>query len=329
MAFIPAGEFLAGWDNGEPDERPERLDFTPGYCVDMYEYPNEKGATPLEAPSYYDAEKLCAAQGKRMCTEFEWERACRGPRATVFTEAQKYVAGDCNLNAKGAVPSGSFASCTNGFGVYDMTGNLWEWSSGTYSEESPTPIIKGGSYQKGPLFSPCYARFTETPDTTSQGDGFRCCADAAQDKNAAAYEKTCPGPRPQTWARKQVLALKRDSDVKEIFYIDTTEQKAIPFSAKAVIIRKDTAQTMSFQTVNGKEKNETNDIDAAKALELINSYKSQIAREQNGNALPSPQCFKCSGTCIYDFGGIESWVGGAGDLAQSFFSEPLISGAGK
>ncbi len=46
------------------------------YCIDVYEYPNKKGARPPVMVDWYDAMGLCAAKGKRLCYEAEWVAAC-------------------------------------------------------------------------------------------------------------------------------------------------------------------------------------------------------------------------------------------------------------
>ncbi len=49
------------------------------YEIDLYEYPNRKGEPPLLTKSWFEAARLCADQGKRLCSSAEWEHACQGP----------------------------------------------------------------------------------------------------------------------------------------------------------------------------------------------------------------------------------------------------------
>ena len=51
------------------------------FCIDRYEHPNVPGGQPTACLIYADAERLCAAEGKRLCTPQEWETACVGTRA--------------------------------------------------------------------------------------------------------------------------------------------------------------------------------------------------------------------------------------------------------
>ena len=84
MAWVPPGVLLAGT---APDKTPriaeEELPGTPiqlnGFYIDLLAYPNEPGAIATTNVSREDAAHLCEAKGKRLCTEYEWERACKGP----------------------------------------------------------------------------------------------------------------------------------------------------------------------------------------------------------------------------------------------------------
>src|SRR5262249_55149147 len=53
------------------------------FCVDVYEYPGGK-TIPRTSVSYEEADKLCQSRGERLCTELEWERACRGKGGVSF-----------------------------------------------------------------------------------------------------------------------------------------------------------------------------------------------------------------------------------------------------
>ena len=125
-------------------ERPLSTGGTATYEMDVYEYPNQRGATPLLAESWFGAARLCASQGKRLCSPVEWENACRGPEGGEYSSSDdpddlpasfgrrfcnwpgSAVAGDQPLETDLAA-SGSFPNCSSSAGAYDLVGNVQEW----------------------------------------------------------------------------------------------------------------------------------------------------------------------------------------------------------
>ncbi len=116
------------------------------YEIDVYEYPNQLGVDPLIVDDWFEASALCREQGKRLCSSLEWTYACRGPEANPYSSVddpeslpEQYGLRFCNGVGSGlaserpgfdeVVPSGSFPNCSSSTGVYDMTGNAFEWLS--------------------------------------------------------------------------------------------------------------------------------------------------------------------------------------------------------
>jgi len=161
------------------------------------------GMVPQGYVSRDQAEAACAASGKRLCGEDEWMTACRGdpPRAfpygnarergacndsgisplrVFYAEAEMYQSKPMNDPRLNQQPntlarSGAFGRCTNGFGVFDMVGNLHEWVM------SRRPTFRGGYYQDTHLNGDGCA-YRTTAHQASYHDystGFRCCADPA------------------------------------------------------------------------------------------------------------------------------------------------------
>lgn len=120
------------------------------YQIDVYEYPNRKGEPPLLA-NWFEAAVLCAEQGKRLCQPAEWENACRGKDMRRYSSLNDPATlsglGDFGIrfcNTDGSfysfldpnntdieseiAPAGSFLNCHPGNGVYDMIGNVREWT---------------------------------------------------------------------------------------------------------------------------------------------------------------------------------------------------------
>ena len=116
------------------------------YEIDAYEYPNAKGERPQSA-SFFQAARLCAAEGKRLCSPSEWRTACQGDQMRSFSSTDDLTAYDsrdhfgvrfCNVPGSAfshfssdptaqLVPSGSFPNCGSATGVFDLTGNMDEW----------------------------------------------------------------------------------------------------------------------------------------------------------------------------------------------------------
>jgi formylglycine-generating enzyme len=169
------------------------------FCIDQFEYPNERGALPVVMSSWRDAKAKCEAQGKRLCTEAEWTLACEGPERLPFPYGYARDAGACSIDKKSPhvkesrlfnpttrddevarldqrEPSGSRDTCVSAYGVYDLTGNVDEW----VRNESGRPhqsALKGGNW--GEYRNAC------RPATRGHDEGFyyyqtgfRCCQEA-------------------------------------------------------------------------------------------------------------------------------------------------------
>lgn len=170
------------------------------YCIDRFEYPNQKGAYPVISVSFYEASDLCAETGKRLCDEAEWTFACEGEEAQPYPYGYVRDPGACIVDQNwkpynetamrprdGAaamgevdrlwqgVASGSQPRCRSPFGIYDMTGNVDEWTRSVREGERPS-ILKGGYW--GPVRTRCRpSTRSHDENHTFYQQGFRCCAD--------------------------------------------------------------------------------------------------------------------------------------------------------
>ena len=163
---------------------------------------SKKGVFPQGYISRNEAEAACKDAKKRLCTDDEWLTACRGKKATKFPygedrkdaycndhglsplnkffgdkpDGEKYGASAMNdprLNqmAGGLAKTGSHAKCKNAFRVYDMVGNLHEWtadSGGTF---------RGGYYLDTKINGEGCDYKTTAHNSTyhDYSTGFRCC----------------------------------------------------------------------------------------------------------------------------------------------------------
>lgn len=158
------------------------------FCMDTYEYPNEKGTLPVTELTWYEASKLCSKQGKRLCSYREWKTACAGPQGLTYPYGNEYRKGVCNDGAVSdggrILPSGESESCVSGYGVYDISGNIWEWVSDRYEPgtvegvDHETRGVQGGSANSADTEElACNTPVIEQPDTVYEYAGFRCCVD--------------------------------------------------------------------------------------------------------------------------------------------------------
>jgi len=156
---------------------------------------------PVVHVSWHDASAYAAWCGKRLPSEAEWERAARGGLVQAA-----YPWGDelrpegqhrCNI-WQGRFPDidtgddGYIGTCPvdafepNGHGLYNMSGNVWEWCADRWGPDEqhdadPARLIRGGSYLCHASYCNRYrvsARHHNHPASTTGHMGFRCAADA-------------------------------------------------------------------------------------------------------------------------------------------------------
>ncbi len=174
------------------------------FCIDEYEYPNQKGAHPPWMVSWYDGQATCESLGKRLCYESEWVSACEGPNKTPFPYGYARDNTKCNVDNTWIKPqldalyarddlvrqkevsrldqsaaSGALPGCVSGFGVHDLTGNFDEWVTADHrhDDKSEWAALKGGAW--GHVRNACRPVTTShPPDFTYYFIAFRCCHDA-------------------------------------------------------------------------------------------------------------------------------------------------------
>jgi formylglycine-generating enzyme required for sulfatase activity len=186
----------------------ERLDRIRGANWQNPGFPQDE-MHPVINVSWADAQAFCDWAGVRLPTEQEWEYAARNKGQKI-----RYAWGnDAPADAKGGnvgdisgaqllrlkmffndyndgfvftAPVGKFAP--NGLGLYDMTGNVWEWNADLYREflgstppkreYSTLPMevsrtLRGGSWDDGPVYSRCTERAGQNPTFSYPLIGFR------------------------------------------------------------------------------------------------------------------------------------------------------------
>lgn len=178
---IPAGSFKAGSPCASvPRVTSEELEaetVTLGeFSIDVFPYPNDPQAAPRTDVTREEAAALCAAQNKRLCTELEWERACKGPAGTSYEYGATYSPKSCAAEAL-PLPDRR-PRCVSGFGVKDMHGLVWEWTASAWGRGTSGNLatIRGGPARAGALQARCQNGQGRPPETSSKEIGFRCCS---------------------------------------------------------------------------------------------------------------------------------------------------------
>ena len=166
MVDVAAGAFLMGCDACDADEAPRHMVMLSVYAIDRTEVTQEAYAacatctppsanyTPTTTPllpvsnvTWDQAVAYCAAVGKRLPTEAEWEKAARG------TDGRTYPWGEttttpCNYAniescATGVVVVGQRPAGASPYGALDLAGNLWEWTHDYYAATAYSTVTIG------------------------------------------------------------------------------------------------------------------------------------------------------------------------------------------
>ena len=250
LSCVPGGSFVRGSDVGPEHSRPKALVWLQTYYMDIYEVTHAEykacekaGECPVAGPRYndydrpkqpitgvswYDAVAFCKARGKHLPTEAEWEKAARGPDGAQFpwgdepATCERAIIKDergrsCGVKKRGpeADKGRTFevgARPPGVYGLYDMSGNSWEWvadwASPSYAAcgaacegtdpkgpcggAEPCPghrqkVVRGGSwYWEAALATAIYRRTHFPKNRPYHHFGFRC---AASPEEAAALAK--------------------------------------------------------------------------------------------------------------------------------------------
>ncbi len=146
-------------------------------CVDAYEFPNKHGEKPHNMVSQDAASRFCVSVGKRLCSIDEWQAACKGNSNSRYPYGSTYNQTKCATDLKSAKEpgrSGFKEHCRSWHGMYDMSGNVWEWTS-TPAQREGLFLVAGGAWNTQNKSSCTETSYSFYPQNEYPFVGFRCC----------------------------------------------------------------------------------------------------------------------------------------------------------
>ncbi|MEZ4865409.1 MAG: SUMF1/EgtB/PvdO family nonheme iron enzyme [Caldilineaceae bacterium] len=214
--YIPAGEFMMG--SGEEDtlaqgdEKPQHPVYVDAFWIMQTEVTNEhyqrcvdaNGCTepnnsrwddpayaerPVTNVTWTQANAYADWMDGQLPTEAQWEKACRGPDNSIYPWSNEPPTAErlnFNNNVRGTKEVSSYTAGT--YGLYDMAGNVWEWTADWYNkeyyqssldrnpmgpEEGILRTLRGGSWLNSEINVRCASRNWSDPDFVSDSRGFR------------------------------------------------------------------------------------------------------------------------------------------------------------
>jgi formylglycine-generating enzyme required for sulfatase activity len=240
MIPIPAGEFLMGSDpkqdqRAEDREQPQHTLYLPDYYlaqtpVTNAQYqafveatahrtpqhwqnglpPHGKADHPVVHVSWFDALAYCRwlaeVTGKptRLPSEAEWEKGARGDDGRLYPWGNQWNAQCCNTQESAlddTTPVGAYPQGASPYGLLDMVGNVWEWTSSLWGKEMKEPefgypydpidgrenleagrgvmrVLRGSAFYYNAVYSRSAYRVRSYPDYRVRTRGFRVCMSA-------------------------------------------------------------------------------------------------------------------------------------------------------
>ena len=169
MVLVPAGPFVMGNNNefydNDNDEKPRHVVNLPPFFMDIYPVTNEdykafvdvtdhrhpqywskagvippgKEQHPVTGVDHMDAMAFAAWQGRRLPTEQEWEKASRGANALRWPWGNVFDKSKANVGLRKTTPVDAHPDGCNAYGLCEMAGNVWEWTSTWYAPYPDAP----------------------------------------------------------------------------------------------------------------------------------------------------------------------------------------------
>jgi formylglycine-generating enzyme required for sulfatase activity len=157
-------------------------------------YPAGAARKPVSMVSWEDADSYARWAGKRLPTEFEWEAAAAGTSGRIWPWGNRWVSNEANTRESGEGKSadvGSHPFDISEFGIYDMAGNVSEWTQDWYQSYPGNrrkekeygeryKVLRGGSSRASKDFASAQFRARLPTGFRSDDLGFRCARSAKE-----------------------------------------------------------------------------------------------------------------------------------------------------
>ena len=234
------GTALANSEHAKLDEAPMHVRFLEAYHIEQYPVTNaeyaafvqetkhpppphwkngdfspEEASLPVVHVSWHDSAAYAQWAGKRLPTEAEWEKACRGPDGRIYPwgnifvpdepESSETPAETSQILTTHLTPAGVRPTAASPYGVGDAAGNVWEWTADWYQPypdskrqtfkqrmDDKHKALRGGSWLEvrdgtAERYFRCANRLHAPPDYTAGNIGFRCVRDVPSEQAESVH----------------------------------------------------------------------------------------------------------------------------------------------
>jgi formylglycine-generating enzyme required for sulfatase activity len=216
FALLPAGSYVAGSPATEAGHQQDEVLYPVAIARPFYMATHEvtqgqwaaimnpaaalhpaTAVLPVVNVSWHDARRFLDRLNAgrpwrlRLPSEVEWEYACRAGTTTAYSTGPFLSTADANYNGdfplpgqaagenrRQVTPVGSFPP--NAFGLFDMHGNVWEWTNDGYDEKRK--VIRGGSWRFNADSARCALRYTHEPQDAGDSLGLRLVRDVLKEE---------------------------------------------------------------------------------------------------------------------------------------------------
>jgi serine/threonine protein kinase len=187
MLYIPSGPVIMGRLNQEDlsiasqSEPLAKVKQVGAFYIDRFEYPNRlkdadgQDQLPVAKANWQSASDACSEQGKRLCTEQEWEKACKGPGNWIYSYGDTYDQDMCGGGVDEKYSIGERDTCVSGYGVWGMSGGPREWTNTEAGSSGKRQVVKGGMRSNNERGSRCAFSVDESASYADSTLSFRCC----------------------------------------------------------------------------------------------------------------------------------------------------------